>query len=68
MNKEISPGLVGLEVFQNEKGHWSVCREGRRISGPLFNRPEIRKKASKGQVLTVIRHNPGSDNPIDFLA
>ena len=68
MNKQVSAGLVGLEVFQDEQGHWSVYREERRISGPLFNRPEIRKKVTKGEVLTVIRHNPGSDNPIDFLA
>lgn len=67
MNKEVSPRMVGLVVMQDKNGHWSVFRKDKRVSGPLFKKPEIRKKTSKGEVLTVVRHNPLSESPIDFI-
>jgi hypothetical protein len=67
MNKIVSPQSVGLTLSQDKNGHWSVWRKDKRISGPLFNRPEVRKKVTKGKIKTIIRHNPASDNPIDFI-
>lgn len=47
MNKLVSGYLVGLTITQDENGHWPVWRKDERISGPLFNRPEVRKKSLK---------------------
>ncbi len=68
MNKAISAHSVGLIITQDENGHWSVWLKNRRVSGPLFNRPEIRKKVTKREARVIVRHNPNSDNPIDFIA
>lgn len=67
MQKKISPDSVSLDLHQDRNGHWSVYKGKKRISGPLFNKPEIRRKVTKGYLRTIIRHNPISDNPIDFL-
>ena len=67
MQKQVSPNSVGLTITVDENGHWSVWRGTERVSGPLFNRPEIWKMVSKGEVKTTVKTNPTSDNPQYFL-